>query len=153
MSVQSDNYTCDKCGHSVPSFNKTLHSVQCKGSTQSNRTEPIFNHSNLIQQREILDSTIRQRERISENNLNNMNLVPQESEEFYHCEKCDVYMNLEDKLDHILKDQRQDQGEQPTNLDELHWEGPRSTNQRIDGGQSQNQNRNSKYIKIIKFIS
>lgn len=123
MENHTTSYTCKGCGHVLPIQNKVLHDAQCSRQTNTSNvnTDRNINRDSHAQNvevnnnRSITDVSDKGDKIKKDDNkilLNNqqsnqqptyqdINSVPVE-EEFYHCQKCDQYLPMPEKQDHIL---------------------------------------------------
>lgn len=106
---------CRKCGKLIYSHSIILHEAMCKGPINLVDSDSPHDDINSIES-EINGNEINttnfnginsnQQNRFSDNgiiNTSNSNIPHHNQEEqFYHCAKCDIYIDIHDREDHIL---------------------------------------------------
>jgi hypothetical protein len=152
-----DTKPCSKCGKLINSINIILHEGMCNGPInliepysppeEINRISPQIN-DNEINTTNFIGLNSNLQNNISDinmtNNINNTTPQTNQDEDFYHCAKCDIYLDIKDREDHILCHQYENQ---------IDIEGEEQSEEEGDSVQSEDHIRNYQHRNFPRINS
>jgi hypothetical protein len=95
-------FKCAKCHNMIPTVNKIMHDIHCKEIVDTN-VNPDLNTNNVNTGNNIGNNS--NQTTSNRNELDKDVIMTSNTDDFWYCDKCDNYLDKQEKADHMISHQ------------------------------------------------